>query len=907
MQDQLRSLCLSKMIRFFLATFFVLLFGDLMGATINVGPPPASIQTAIDNANDGDTIQLSAGTYVEEIHVISKNLTILGVGTNSTTIQAPAIHLTQNFSFGGVRWWCIVMVDNQAAPTSQTVDISQLTVDGDSQQDTLPPYGNSDRFFAIGYHNANGTIQNVHTTNTRQTANFNELAGGGIVNASDSGTITFNVNQCLVDFYQRLGIDCRGAALTAHISNSTINRGYVLTPGSSTATPNGIQFSGSATGTITNNSVSGNIATISGAAATGILPFGAGSNLTVSGNVLDNNDNGIISISSGDNLIISNNTLSFTGTPGNNPPEGIAVQDTNGLTTITSNVMNNIPFINMELISSTNQPFMLMNNQFIGSQTGLIVTGNTTTGPVVMMNGDSFTGTIGDYIVEVAAPNDIWPSTATVSFDGLISGHMTVAEFNQVMAKIIDKHDDPALGLVLEFIPHVPPAITNISPTSGSAAGGTTVTITGTDFISDNTRVFFGTTAALSFTVVSDTTITAIAPPGTGTVDVRVETSFGISPIVPEDQYTYIAVPPPPPIVKRIAPRSGPQSGGTSVKISGSNFIEGDTQVFFGTTPALSVVFTSNKALIAIAPPGTGVVDVTVETSFGTSPLVPADQYTYIPPPHAPPTVTSIDPPTGSEIGGERITITGTHFIKGRTRVFFGNTRSVNIVVVSDTMIVAVAPPGTGIVDVTVRTRFGTSPIVPADQFTYVPVPPSLPIVTGLDPSEGPESGGTLVTITGANFVAGNTQVFFGLSPASDVVVVSDTIITAIAPPGTGIVDVTVVTPAGTSLPSSASVYTYLRVPIIPLPPSHFTGVIFSKCCGKEFVLKAKWDPSLSPDVVSYRIYKGDKIVAVISADAPLRFKARSDNQSEFRKYKIAAVNADNLESERIRIKIIHH
>jgi hypothetical protein len=43
-----------------------------------------------------------------------------------------------------------------------------------------------------------------------------------------SGAVTFNVTNCLIDFYQRQGIDCRGSTLTADISNSMINRGYVL-------------------------------------------------------------------------------------------------------------------------------------------------------------------------------------------------------------------------------------------------------------------------------------------------------------------------------------------------------------------------------------------------------------------------------------------------------------------------------------------------------------------------------------------------------------------------------------------------------------------------------------------------------------------------------------------------------
>ena len=48
------------------------------------------------------------------------------------------------------------------------------------------------------------------------------------------------------------------------------------------------------------------------------------------------------------------------------------------------------------------------------------------------------------------------------------------------------------------------PAVTGLSPTSGPAAGGTSVTITGTGF-TGATAVDFGTTAATSYTVVSNT------------------------------------------------------------------------------------------------------------------------------------------------------------------------------------------------------------------------------------------------------------------------------------------------------------------------------------------------------------------------------------------------------------------
>ena len=57
------------------------------------------------------------------------------------------------------------------------------------------------------------------------------------------------------------------------------------------------------------------------------------------------------------------------------------------------------------------------------------------------------------------------------------------------------------------------PAVTSLSPTSGSTAGGTLVTITGTGF-TGATAVDFGATAATNVTVVNDTSITADSPAG---------------------------------------------------------------------------------------------------------------------------------------------------------------------------------------------------------------------------------------------------------------------------------------------------------------------------------------------------------------------------------------------------------
>ncbi len=83
------------------------------------------------------------------------------------------------------------------------------------------------------------------------------------------------------------------------------------------------------------------------------------------------------------------------------------------------------------------------------------------------------------------------------------------------------------------------------------------------------------------------------------------------------------------------------------------------------------------------------------------------------------------------------------------------------------------------------------------------------PTVTGLSPSNGATTGGTLVTITGTDFT-GATAVTFGGSVATNVTVVSATQITASSPAGSlGNVNVTVTTPNGTSPTGQGNQFTY--------------------------------------------------------------------------------------------------
>ncbi|WP_169813393.1 beta strand repeat-containing protein [Nocardia vaccinii] len=332
------------------------------------------------------------------------------------------------------------------------------------------------------------------------------------------------------------------------------------------------------------------------------------------------------------------------------------------------------------------------------------------------------------------------------------------------------------------------PTITSLSPTAGPAAGGNSVTITGTGFTGPATVRFGGT--ATTFTIASTTQITAIAPAGTGTVQVTVTTSAGTS---NGAAYTYSGTP----SLTSVSPGQGPTSGANTVTLTGTN-LTGATAVTFGTTAAGSFTVVSATQITAAAPAGTGTVQITVTTAGGVSNGV---GYTYVPVP----SLTGVSPNSGPPAGGTTVTLTGTN-LAGATAVTFGTTAAGSFTAVSATQITATAPAGTGTVQITVTTAGGVSNDV---GYTYVPVPSLISV----SPNQGPTSGGNAVTLTGTN-LTNATRVTFGTTAAVSFTVVSATRITAVVPVGgAGAVGVTVVTPGGAS--TLLSSYFYLNIPAL--------------------------------------------------------------------------------------------
>ena len=244
--------------------------------------------------------------------------------------------------------------------------------------------------------------------------------------------------------------------------------------------------------------------------------------------------------------------------------------------------------------------------------------------------------------------------------------------------------------------------------------------ITGTGFLSV-TSVDFGGTAASTYTVNSDTSITASSPvhaAGASTVHL----GYGGGTVV-AGTFTYIG----PPTFTVMTPTSGPTAGGTTVTVTGTN-LQGSAVTVGGLAATNVVVAADGTSLTFVTPADSaGPAAVVIGAVAGT---VSAGSYTYI----APPTVSGLAPTSGPEVGGTSVVITGTA-LTGSTAVTFGGVAATSYTVDSPTQITAIAPAGVGAVTVSVATVGGSG--TSAGAFTYIPSPTA----SSMTPTSGPGDG----------------------------------------------------------------------------------------------------------------------------------------------------------------------
>ena len=95
---------------------------------------------------------------------------------------------------------------------------------------------------------------------------------------------------------------------------------------------------------------------------------------------------------------------------------------------------------------------------------------------------------------------------------------------------------------------------------------------------------------------------------------------------------------------------------------------------------------------------------------------------------------------------------------------------------------------------------------------------PLLPSVTSVSPDNGSAAGGGAPVVINGENLTGATAVYFGSTPAANVIAVNSRQVSAVAPPhGGGTIDVTVVTPIGTTAVVTGDQYTYAAAPAVQL------------------------------------------------------------------------------------------
>jgi len=162
----------------------------------------------------------------------------------------------------------------------------------------------------------------------------------------------------------------------------------------------------------------------------------------------------------------------------------------------------------------------------------------------------------------------------------------------------------------LDNIP--PPSVNSISPATGSTAGGTNITILGSNFQALAT-VTVGTNAATNVVVESTTRLTARTPSSTtaGAKDVVVANPDFQS-TTSQNAFTYVF----PPSVSSLTPSSGATRGNISVTIAG-NYFSGSTVTVGGNAATVTNSSATSLTITLPASSSAGAATVAVTNTYG--------------------------------------------------------------------------------------------------------------------------------------------------------------------------------------------------------------------------------------------------------------------------------------------------
>jgi len=238
--------------------------------------------------------------------------------------------------------------------------------------------------------------------------------------------------------------------------------------------------------------------------------------------------------------------------------------------------------------------------------------------------------------------------TTAVAFDGNNAAPVVVVSPNQIRVPAPAHAAGPVNVVVTNagagtfangFTYQPALTVTGIEPATGTNAGGTEITITGTGFVKGNATADIAGIAANNVVVVSPTTITATTPPAAGpgpyvAVAVAVQNPGAAAAVGGGNLWTYRNAP----TVNALAnPGVGPNTGGRSITVTGTDFVDG-AQVMVGGNPATDVDFINVATLRCRVPAhAAGQVPIAVQNPGDPTPgPARANSFQYVADPHTP-------------------------------------------------------------------------------------------------------------------------------------------------------------------------------------------------------------------------------------------------------------------------------
>jgi hypothetical protein len=418
------------------------------------------------------------------------------------------------------------------------------------------------------------------------------------------------------------------------------------------------------------------------------------------------------------------------------------------------------------------------------------IAGPVTGGTAVTVNG---TGFISGATVDLGGT----PCTSVVVLSSTQLTCMTGAHASGLVALTVMNPDTQYFSApnAFDFVP--PPAPSGVTPTSGSALGGTTLTVTGTNFISGATVSIDGVSCPTTF--VNSSTLTCVAPShAAGAVDLKVTNPDSQSTTL-SSAYLYLG----PPTFTSISPAAGALTGGQNVTITGTGFQAGITTTIGGST-CTPISNTSTQINCTTTSRAAGAVNVVI-TNTDTQSATGTNAYTY----QAAPGFSSIAPTAGALAGGTAVTINGSGFLSRATVVIGGSLCGSLTVVNSGQITCTTSAHAAGAVDVMIANTDSQSNAAGNAAYTYQ----AAPGFSSIAPTSGFAVGGTAVTINGTGFVAGATVKIGGTTCSAPSVVTATQITCTTGAHAGGATDVIVTNSDTQSNAAGNAAYTYVPAP----------------------------------------------------------------------------------------------